>query len=122
MSPVTETEPLSFQNIGCGAAEEKFNAELARVLANIQDPNTSWKAKRKIVMEITFEPRAEDRIDINILIDVKAKLTADKPFLSRIFVGRTIGGRPEAHEINANQGKLFPKTKDNVASIGAGKE
>ena len=42
--------------VGSGVAEELFQRELGAVLANIADVNTQANAKRKIIVEVTFEP------------------------------------------------------------------
>jgi hypothetical protein len=44
---ITLGEPLSFENLGCGAAEEKFEDALKKVLANILDPNTRPQTARE---------------------------------------------------------------------------
>lgn len=48
--------PLNIGNICGGAVNEIFERELQEVLKNISDPNTPAKAKRKIVLEFSFEP------------------------------------------------------------------
>ena len=40
---------VSLTNLGNGAAVELFDHELQKVLANIDDPNTDPKEKRKII-------------------------------------------------------------------------
>ena len=50
---------LTLETVCNGAADELFEAELASIIQNIEDPNTEAKDKRKIVFEFTFEPNAE---------------------------------------------------------------
>jgi hypothetical protein len=121
MGNVTLGEPLSFENMGCGAAEEKFEDALKKVLANILDPNTRPQTAREVILRVKIKP-SEERTDADVIIDCQTKLASDKAFPTKIFIGRSVNGQPEAHEINANQVQLFPKQKDNVAAIAAGKE
>lgn len=121
MGNVTLGEPLSFENMGCGAAEEKFEDALKKVLANILDPNTRPQTAREVILRVKIKP-SEERTDADVTIDCQTKLASDKAFPTKIFIGRSVNGQPEAHEINANQVQLFPKQKDNVAAIAAAKE
>jgi len=57
---LTKLETVSLDNLGGGAAVEKFNDELVEVLRNIQDPNTSPTAMREIKLTVSLKP-AEDR-------------------------------------------------------------
>jgi hypothetical protein len=123
MSDVTLGEALNLENLGIGAAREKFEDALHEVLQNILNPNTAAKAVRKVTLVVTIKP-SEDRRDANLLIDCQPKLAPLKAFPTKIFIGKNIQGKPEAHEINANQFELFPRTKENVTSMTAtaGKE
>ena len=121
MPEITLGEPLSFENLGCGAAEEKFEEALKKVLANILDPNTRPQTAREIILRVKIKP-SENRTDADVVIACDTKLAADKVFPTRIFIGKSITGQPEAHEVNANQYTLFPKEKGNVTALAAGKE
>lgn len=121
MGNVTLGEPLSFDNLGAGAAEERFEDALKKVLANILDPNTRPQTAREIILRVKIKP-SEDRTDADVIIACDTKLASDKAFPTKIFIGRDVSGSPEAHEINANQVQLFPKQKENVTAIAAGKE
>ena len=71
-------EPVGLATIGGGAACEMFDRELARVLADIDDPNTQATAPRTITLKITLAP-AESRDAAGVVIDCKAKLAGLKP-------------------------------------------
>jgi hypothetical protein len=118
---ITLGEPLSFENLGCGAAEEKFEDALKKVLANILDPNTRPQTAREVILRVKIKP-SEERTDADVIIDCQTKLASDKAFPTKIFIGRDVNGIPEAHEVNANQYQLFPKEKGNVTAIAVGKE
>jgi hypothetical protein len=113
---ITGMEPVGYNNIGCGAAEEKFNVELEKVLRNIQDPNTPWNTAREITLKVIIKPE-ENRIDANIVIEAKSKLAPQKIFPSKIFIGKDVAGKPEAHEINSKDMPLFPKPEENVKTF-----
>lgn len=110
MSEITMGEALKFENLGCGAAEEKFEEALRKVLANILDPNTRPNVAREVVLRVKIKP-SEARTDADVMIVCEVKLAADKPFPTKIFIGKNAQGRPEAHEVNANQFQLFPKSQ-----------
>lgn len=71
-------QKLSLTGLKGGALEERFQRELARVLANIRDPNTSKEKKRSITVKLTFTP-ADDRQYAAITAEVSSKLAADAP-------------------------------------------
>jgi hypothetical protein len=118
MPDITLGEPLSFQNLGGGAAEEKFNDVLDEVLENILDPNTRAETVREITMKIKIKP-SEKRDSADVIISCDPKLAPQKVFPTKIFLGRGVTGHPEAHEITASQYDLFPKAKENVTSMAA---
>jgi len=118
MTTITMGEPLKFENLGCGAAEEKFEDALNKVLANILDPNTRPTTAREVILRVKIKP-SEERTDADVIIDCQAKLASEKAFPTKIFIGRDIQGNPEAHEVNANQMKLFPKSKENITNMAA---
>ncbi len=123
MPEITLGEPLSFDNLGAGVAEEKFEEALKKVLENVLDPNTRAQTAREIILRVKIKP-SENRTDADVVIACDVKLAADKVFPTRIFIGKSLNGQPEAHEVNANQYQLFPKEKGNVTSMAAaaGKE
>jgi hypothetical protein len=108
MAEITMGEALCFENLGCGAAEEMFEEALKKVLANILDPNTRANTAREVVLRVKIKP-SEARTDADVIIDCNVKLATDKPFPTKIFIGKDAQGKPEAHEVNANQMNLFPK-------------
>ena len=63
---------LNLNNIKGGAAVEMFEQELARVLENINNPNTEPDATREITMKFTFKP-AKDRS--SAIVKISGRLT-----------------------------------------------
>lgn len=68
-------EKISLANLARGAAVERFEAELTRVLDNIADPNTKVKTKRTITLKVDIVP-TEDRTIGATTISCSSKLAA----------------------------------------------
>lgn len=87
--PLVEQDATLF-SIGGGVANEKFVAEFEKILANIRDPNTEAKAKRRITLDFVFHP-SEDRSQVLVAITGDSRLSASKPSGDVIYVGRQDG-------------------------------
>lgn len=72
-----------------GALQEKFDDAIEKVLINMTDPNTPWKNKRKIVVEVSFEQN-EDRDDSTVNVSVVPKLAPVKPVSTRMAIGKDL--------------------------------
>jgi len=108
MTAATRIEKLAdLGTIGGGATAEKFNAELQRVLDNIKDPNTSAKAKRKIVLEFVFLAD-EDREQVAVSIAARSVLGATKPSGDMMWLARQ-GGRTIATVMHGPGGPEDPR-------------
>ena len=57
---------LNLAEIAGGALQQKVNAAFAQILQNMHDPNTQYKPKRKLTLEISFE-QDEERVRIDAL-------------------------------------------------------
>ena len=51
---------INLETFADGALAEKVNMALREVLENMTDPNTDWKVKRKLTVDMTLET-GEDR-------------------------------------------------------------
>lgn len=71
-------EEIKLDNINGGQMVALFERELARVLENIGDENTSAKATREISLKVKIRPD-ETRESATIEIDGHAKLAPVKP-------------------------------------------
>lgn len=104
-----------------GALGEEINIQLGRVIENLADPNTPWKAKRTITVEIGFV-QDEKRQVTEVAGQVKTKLPASVPIKSNMAFGRNKEGKLQAVEIVSNPGQIdiFGKTAPvgNVINIG----
>ena len=90
-------EFFTLTDIGRGAAVERFDIELQKVLDNIQDPNTDPKKARSVVLKFTITPD-EDRGVGKYSIDAQAKLAPIKAHPGRVFLGRDKDGHGVASE------------------------
>lgn len=96
---------FTLENLGNGAVQEQFEHVLQQVLANIEDPNTDWKAKRAVTVLVEFLPE-EERGQGKMVVSVKPTLAPIKPFSNAVMFGR-IDGKPSAREMD----RLFPDPK-----------
>ncbi len=78
---------IDLNEFACGAMAEQVNIELAKVLKNIADPNTDYKAKRKLVITLTFT--TDESRDMTV-VDVKtqSKLAPQKALNTKILIGQ----------------------------------
>lgn len=95
------TDTITLESLGGGAAGEKFQDELDRVVENIQDPNTEAKAKRSITIKVIFTPTV-DRSMGQLHIEASSKLAATIAFETQAFFGQQ-DGTYVAREHNPNQ-------------------
>lgn len=115
----TKERPVCLANLGEGAALERFDRELEKVLKNIADPNTAAKKPRKVVLEVTFNP-SDDRSMGNVLISAHSKIQPPQHLATVVMMGRE-EGRFVAREFEKEQTSMF----SNVANLDdhkAGKE
>lgn len=110
-------QSVTLDTIGSGALGELFQAELARVLANIADPNTDDKTSRSITMKVAFKPN-RDRDEADVEITCSSKLAGIMKVSTHLFVGRQ-AGKLVAVENNPKQDGLFDQPRPTpVAAFG----
>jgi hypothetical protein len=105
---------VSLENLGRGAALEKFEDALKAVIADVLDENTTLAA-RTITLKVTVKPD-ENRDLCKVGIDCKAGLAPRRPFVTNIFVGMQ-AGQPVATEHNPNQPPLPGMDRSKVVGI-----
>ena len=77
---------INLETLVDGALAEKVNVALKEVLENIQDPNTDWKIKRGLTINIKFEAQ-EDRELALLDISTTTKLAPKKSVGTKIIIG-----------------------------------
>jgi hypothetical protein len=110
-----EREALTLESMHQGAAVEMWGHALERVLANIEDPNTSTKP-RKISLISKFTP-SEDRSLVEIQLEVKTELAGQDAVKFAADVTLDEKGRPVAINRQSRQLKL---TFNNVSKLNGG--
>ena len=68
-----------------GAFLERADCEMARVIENILDPNTSAREKRKLTLTLEFKPD-DTRQNIAVSCTVKAALAPMNPSTTFLYV------------------------------------
>ena len=77
-------EAVELKNIAGGALQAKFNKAMEAVVANLLDPNTPSKDKRKITIEMTFVTDEERTVS------VKQKLAPLHPINTQFGIGKDL--------------------------------
>lgn len=72
-----------------GALQEKFGKSFEKVVENLQDQNTSFKVKRKITIELSFDQN-EARDDVSVSVDVKEKLAPQAGMKTSFYIGKDL--------------------------------
>lgn len=113
-----EVRTPTLATVGHGAAEELFGDALARVMANVDDPNTKATAKRTITLRVTITPNEKrDAASINVSCDVKVAAVA--PVESVAMMGRHEGRLALVEALR--QEDLFTTPEAKLESVAGGK-
>lgn len=89
---------VTIATLSNGAAIERANLELANVLENIMDPNTSLKFTREINLKIKIKP-TDDRTAGGVTIQATSKLAPVAEHQTQLYIGKDVNGEPEASEL-----------------------
>lgn len=111
MSGILSNEDVSLANLAGGAAIERFDLELEKVLKNIMDPNTTAKQKRKIKLTITIVP-SEDRDYAHTEIACESTLAPLTSFTIPLHIGIGPDGKPIARQSSMQQKTFADIPKD----------
>jgi hypothetical protein len=82
---------INLDKFAGGALAERVNEGLKQVLENLADPDTEYKPKRKLTVELTFET-SEDRELTEIDIVVKPKLIPKSIVRTKMIIDRDLNG------------------------------
>lgn len=80
---------VELQEVVGGALQEKFDKAFQRVIENLQDPNTSFKMKRKITIQMDFVQN-EARDDVHVEVNVVEKLAPQAPMQTAFAIGKDL--------------------------------
>lgn len=107
MSKAPEALAVNLANIGNGAAMERFDFELTKVMSNIKDVNTDPEKKRSITLTVTFIPHG-DRSGMQTVIDCTSKLASVPAYQAgAMFIIRNDEGEFQAYAHDTRQEQLF---------------
>lgn len=76
-----------------GAILERVDREAMRIAENIEDPNTDYKAKRKIQITLVFKASA-DRETVQMDTEVKTTLAPMMPVSTSLYMARDDNDEP----------------------------
>ena len=114
------SKKFDIKELARGAVMEQFDIEFEKVIANIMNPNTPWKATRKITLEITLKANDEDRDMVSVAANAKIRMAPYSPINAQIAIGK-VNGEYVAEEIVKGQIKgqtnIDDITNDKVVSM-----
>lgn len=88
---------LNLEALADGGFTERVNQAVKEVMENIADPNTSWKPKRKVTVDMTFTT-LEDRNITQVDIVAKVKLAPRESIHTTVLIDRNMDGQIVAAE------------------------
>lgn len=117
--PKNNLEPVNLGSIARGAAIELFDLNAPKIAANIADKTTPAKAKRTLILKMTFEPDA-DRQAVEVTTTAELKLASTEPHNSRAFLGKDTSGKAYLFPTDPRQEALFdpPEPENQVLKFG----
>lgn len=77
---------VTLGSLGGGAAEERFQLEMAKILENLQDPNCDPEAVREITVKIKFHPNNTAQRAVTT-IETSSKLAPYRAVESAVHFG-----------------------------------
>ena len=111
---------MELNKLADGAFLEKVNTALKEVLDNIKDPNTEWKVKRKLIIDMTFET-GEDRELADLSITAKTKLAPTKDLKTKLVIDVNSEGEAIASEFKKQvPGQSYMKIDEETGEITTG--
>lgn len=108
---------INLQTLSDGAFAERANQAIQEVMNNIADPNTEWKAKRKVILELTFVAK-EDREYVECTVASKVKLAPRSSVHTRFILDRATNGEVLASEFKKQiPGQTYIKVDNETGEI-----
>ena len=93
-----ELTKITVATLSNGAAIERADLELDKILENIMDDNTSLKFTRELNLKIKIKP-TEDRTAGGVTIQATSKLAPVSEHQTQLYIGTDDAGNPEASEL-----------------------
>lgn len=102
----------SLDDFAGGALLEQFNMAMREVMANIANPNTSYKVKRGLNMSLTFGTD-EARELVAVETSVTPKLAPAKGFPTTIIIDRDRDGKLVSGEYGRDRNQVHMEVAPN---------
>ncbi|ARK25982.1 replication terminator protein [Sporosarcina sp. P37] len=91
---------INLNDFAGGAAAEKFNNEMQRVLDNIADPNTDFKKARKVTLTVTLKAN-KNRDLANVAVEAKSTIAPSKPISTDLIIDLAADGKVTGAELKS---------------------
>ncbi|EJE7236585.1 replication terminator protein [Clostridium botulinum] len=113
---------INLETFANGALAERMNQALKEVLENIADPNTEYKPKRKLNLEMKFTT-GEDRELTEVEIVAKTKLAPRESVSTKIIIDKNLDGEVLATEFKKQiPGQTYMKVDQETGEVLEGQE
>lgn len=119
---------LNLEALAGGGFAERVNQAVREVMENIADPNTPYKTKRKVMINMTFEAK-EDRDITNVDIVTKVTLAPRESVHTTVLIDRNMDGEIMAAEykkqitgqqvikVDSETGEVLNPTADDLKGL-----
>lgn len=124
---MTKEKIIDLNEFADGAAAEKFNNEMQKILDNIADLNTDPEKIRTVTLTVKIKP-SENRQTANVSVSAKSALAPAKEVSSTILMDRDTTGKMVGKELKSgikgqtfinDDGELLTDTGEKVSEIEA---
>ncbi|AAO36636.1 replication terminator (endogenous virus) [Clostridium phage phiCTC2B] len=119
---------INLETFANGALAERMDQALKEVLENIADPNTDYKTKRKLTLEMKFIT-GEDRELTEVEIIAKTKLAPKSSVSTKIIIDRTLEGEvlgtefkkqlpgQQVLKVDSETGEVLEENKEDLSGL-----
>lgn len=119
---------LNLEALAGGGFAERVNQAVREVMENIADPNTPYKTKRKVTINMTFEAK-EDRDITNVDIVTKVTLAPRESVHTTVLIDRNMDGEimaaeykkqitgQQAIKVDSETGEVLNPTADDLKGL-----
>ena len=95
-----QVQNINILQVAKGAIMEQIEVEMAKIMDNLVDPNTSWKESRKLEIKLEFKNIDERRESVAMAGQAKSKLSPNTPIGVLLYSHLTTDGGIVAIELN----------------------
>jgi hypothetical protein len=105
-----QVKNINVLEVARGAIMEQIEIEMKKIIENLNDPNTDWKAVRELGIKLSFKNTDERRQTVQMAGQAKAKLTPNTPIGTLIYTELTTSGvvavelnKPDPNQISIDE-------------------